>query len=725
MTGSLFRPLRVAALSALVALHAARTGNAQQRQPVLDSATRELSRGNVDQARRLATDYTSRHPDEAPGWLLLGQALVAGPSPSRDERLRSLWAFRKVTELAPQDPEGWYQYGNAGLRAGNADGERVARIGLQTLLGRDPLYRDAWQRWLLIYRNDHDRRDMRAILSSHAADQRVRVRIARLLIEEGQYELADSILSVVEAADSTDGSAYALAAQSAFENGRAGAGERYFGRALALAARDADNILWAQAIGVASPGEIASWRAGVPPDRRSAWFASFWWRRSSNLFDGIGPRLSEHFQRLKLARREFTLTQPLFDYQRDQQGRSQHAAPSAAEQVFYHRCEARWFPGGPTRLIDEARSPDIMPGVDRDNPDVPGHLVYDEYTLLTFGAMPNAGQADMGVATPGLAAEIGLDDRGLLLLRHGAPRSRTIGAPNTEDRFCVVPSLELWDYADIGPVRFFRPEDVSILQRQGESRTTGSIVMRPMNDRQFEATWLGMTTDNTSAPASLRFTAWFASFPTDDPQRNMVYAIASADTIALAMTGSQLLGPTFGQHGVAVIEAPVERYSSLVHAQNGAAHGRLVTEMAVRRLGTSVAFSDLLLADRWAEIPTSRADMLAHASRDLRFRIGSSMRVYGELARRGDVTLSRYRVRYELMKTDAPAGDSRLDRLTAALRAEYNRELNGPPAVPIAEWVDINLALEMDPGRYLLRVTILDGEARMLGRSHVVIRLFR
>jgi len=657
--------------------------------------------------------------------LMLGQALLVDSSPSRNERLRALWAYRRATELAPGSTEVWYRYGMAGFRFGNADGERVARIGLLRVLAVDPLYEDAWQHWLVIYRSDRDRRDMRALLAPHASNPRVAARIALLLIEEGRYAAADSTLGAALAHDSTSGSLYALAAQSAFEGGRPGDGERHFDRALAFAGNDPEDVLWAQALGVASAAEISSWNSGIASALRSSWLASFWWRRSSNLFDGIGARVSEHFQRLRLARHEFTLTQPLFDYQRDQQGRALHAAPSAAEQVFYQRCEARWFPGGSTRLTDEARAPDVMPTFDRDNPDVPGHLVYDAVSILGFGATHDASQLDSGVAMVGIAAKVGLDDRGLLLLRYGPPRTRTIGSPNTEDRFCAVPSLEHWDYAGLGTMRFFRPEDVSILQRQGESRNTGSVVMRPMNDHEFEAFREAYATDRTSAPAGLRVTAWFAAFPTDDASRNRIYAITSADTVAFALTGTSVIGPAVAEGGITVLDAPVGRYQALVHARSGVGLGRIATPFALRDLGAAVAFCDLLVAEQWSLPPSSRQEILAHASRTLRFQVGQQMRVYGELVSRREPRLAHYRVRYELIRTDRPVSDSGLDRRNAALSAEYPREVTPARSATAIEWVDISLASELAPGNYLLRVTIFGDEARVLGRSRVLVRLYR
>ena len=650
-----------------------------------------------------------------------GQALLASASPSRNERLRALWAFRRATELAPRDPATWYAYAIGGMRFGNADGELAARDGFRRLMDIDPLYRDAWHQWLILYRGNGERRDMRVRLGRHPATPLLRGRIAGLLIEEGRYVEADSVLALALAEDSANGSLLALGAQSAFERGQTQRGEADFERALAHADNDPDGILWAQALGVASAREIQAWRTGVLPSRRPAWFRAFWWRRSSDLWGGTGGRVAEHFQRLRIARQRFTLTQPLFDYHRDAAGRGLHSAPSTGERVFYDRCEARWFPGGPTSLLDEARAPDGAPRMDPWWPDVPGHLRGDDSpSVISFGATADMSQLDSGVAMPGIGPETGLDDRGLLLLRQGVPRTRTVGSPNTEDRFCVLPSLEHWEYDGLGTIRFFRPEDVVVQFRQGDSRNAGSVVMRPMNDRQFEAGRDGLATDRTSSPAPLRFTAWFASFPTADPLRNLVYAIASRDTVAFVLTGDSVIGPASGTRGIVSTEAGVGRYFILVHARAMGELGRMSSALDVRPLGARVAVSDPLLAARWNVAPRSREDVLAHVSRTLRFHPRDIMRVYTEVLRRDGPAVSAGRVSYELIKTQLRPGDPRLERTTAALRIAYDRQWDSSSST-VAEWVDITLAPELSAGSYLLRLRLHDMSGAELGRSYAYV----
>jgi hypothetical protein len=248
--------------------------------------------------------------------------------------------------------------------------------------------------------------------------------------------------------------------------------------------------------------------------------------------------------------------------------------------------------------------------------------------------------------------------------------------------------------------------------------------MRPMNNRQFEAGRDGFATDRTSLPATLRLSAWFASFPTPDPRRNLVYAIASSDTLAFVLTGDSLIGPVSAERGVARADAAVARYFALVHARAGTELGRVATPLDVRALGTRVAVSDPLIATRWEGAPRSRDDMLAHAARSLRFRPGAVMRVYTEMLRRDGTPATAYRVSYELIRTQLRPGDPRLDRVAAALRVTYDREV-AMPAGTTAEWVDITMTPELSPGGYLLRIRLTDPSGAELGRSHAYVEVGR
>lgn len=671
-------------------------------------------------AERLAWTYTQRHPDDAAGFLALGDALLLRPDPGRDERLRALRAYRRATEVARDSVGVWFRYAMAGMRFGNADGERVARDGLRRVMQLAPHYPDAWRQWLLLFRNNGDRRAMRELLAMHGDDPRVQSRIARLLIEEERYAEADSLLGALLRPSPRDPTLRALAAQSAYENGRTAAGETHYAVALANAAADSENVLWSQVLGIASPQEIAEWRRGVSVERRSEWFRQFWWTRSSNLFEGIGGRMAEHFRRWRAARRDFALTQPLADYQRDTLGRGANARPSAAEHVFYHRCESRETPNAPDRT--GAFAPDggesYWSPYEEVTYELPGRQRASSHWVLTFDA-PDMATLDTGAALVGISQELGLDDRGLMLLRHGPPRIRQIGAANREDAFCLVNSLETWEYDGIGAVRFFRPEDVNLV-RQGGASYTGSPVFRPILPRHREATLVGVTTDRTSAPAALRFITWFAAFPTEDPSRSELYAIASADTIALLASAPQFAGPSIGHDGSAALALRAARHKIEVHAVDGGL-GRVTTRVTVRPANGALVMSDLLLAAPWPGRPDSRLDVLRHVNRTLTFRIGEDMRVYAEIRRRTAAAPSTWRIRYELVP-GSRGRDSSLAGREAALRVEFDREISGDFGT---EWTDIRITDHLAPGSYLLRLTIVGGQGQELARSQAVVRLER
>src|SRR2546425_8001984 len=102
-------------------------------------------------------------------------------------RFRALESYRQAKQLLPHDPEPPYRIAHMGLWLGGDDGERIAREGLERVIELDPLYRDAWDQWLTLYRNAGGRRKMIERLQANTKNPVVRLRIAQLLIEEERY----------------------------------------------------------------------------------------------------------------------------------------------------------------------------------------------------------------------------------------------------------------------------------------------------------------------------------------------------------------------------------------------------------------------------------------------------------------------------------------------------------------------------------------------------------
>jgi tetratricopeptide (TPR) repeat protein len=317
-----------------------------------------LARKDFDRAVDLARHYTFRHVDDWRGWFVQGQATLARGGSASDYRVAAIIAFRHATRLAPERVEVWDGYGRAGLELGNVDGELIVHEAYEHVLALDPLYPNAWESWLKPYRGRSDRERMRRILAAHDSIPAVRARIARLLIEDERYAAADTILDALLTLDPREPGWLALRAQSAFESGDTATGAALYDRALANADRDGGEVLWQQAIGIATPGEIRAWEAGMPSNLRPGFLRSFWARRDPDLFAGTNERIAEHFARLRVARKEFLATHPLSGYKMRESQRVLGARPSAAEQLFYQRCEVREFPEGPTHAADRARMGD-------------------------------------------------------------------------------------------------------------------------------------------------------------------------------------------------------------------------------------------------------------------------------------------------------------------------------------------------------------------------------
>src|SRR5256885_15662659 len=116
----------------------------------LRAAAEELALGRVEEAIKLAERYTLRHGRDPRGFMILGDAHAAHMPTGR---FRALESYRQAKQLLPHDPEPPYRIALMGLWLGGADGERIARAGLGRGVERDPLYRDAWDPWVTLYRN--------------------------------------------------------------------------------------------------------------------------------------------------------------------------------------------------------------------------------------------------------------------------------------------------------------------------------------------------------------------------------------------------------------------------------------------------------------------------------------------------------------------------------------------------------------------------------------------
>jgi len=717
---------RVFLLAAALAAFAPAVLPAQARgRPSVAAVESLLTSGSFESARAAATRLTRESPSDARSFDLLGAALLGGSPP---RLLLAADAFREAVRLAPGDTVAWAGLADAGLRLGGADGEAMAREALERLLELNPAAVRAWDDWLKLYRSRVYRERMRRRLEPMASEPRVAVRLGQLLIEEERYAAADSVLDVVLAADSENAAALALRAQSAFEAGDAAAGVQYYESALRRARGDPE-ALWRQVVGIASPQELRAWAAGPADPER--FLRAFWARRSANLFEPAASRVAEHFRRLRVARSRWALLHPLAGYQRLPRSRALNAGSSPGEEIFYQRCEARQFPGGRTSVADAARAFGLSGGaLSSDAVPMPGVLSLDPQAF--FGSSAMLGQfngsvedLDSAAATLGYSLRTGLDDRGLVYLRFGEPVRKMVGPPNAEDPFCAIPDLELWEYPDVGTVRFFRPSAVSVIGAGVSGRQTGDMVLRPMNDEQFETATEAMTRDATSVAAPLSFGAWFAQLRAADPRLTEVVVVTTRGAIAAELVPEDGAPGGVGEstNGVVALTSAAGRATLLVHARVGDSLGRQALPMRVRSF-RRLAVSDLLIARPWGDTLVTRGAVLENLSRTLEFEVGANIRVaaeiYGLPASAGGQV--GYRAVYQVVRSDDPARDLLRDSLTGATALAFERQRRSQGGVA-TEWLDV-VTDPLPPGRYVLRLDLFVGDLRF-GRAQASFRIVK
>lgn len=707
------------ALAVLTALGPA--GAAAQEAPAATLARAEslLAGGQFQAAERLARTIVARDRGSVNGRVVLGRALLARAT-SNLPRLRALDVLREASRLAPTDTAVWHALVEAGLALGGADGERVLSEAAERLIALSPEDASAWRSWRSVYRSERDRERVRRLVAPYAQLPEVSAQVARLFVEDARYDEANAHLSSLLSRDSTRPDWLALRAQSALEFGNSSEGYRFYWRAVAAASRDSSGLLWEQVVGIATPDEVRAWEAMSGGEARAEFLRAFWRRRTPSLFDDADGRIAEHFARLREARRRYPLLHPLVGYQSRPESRGLQLTPSAAEEVFYQRCEARTFPGGPVRADDQAR----MPLTTTDGVPVaggaeyvitvpyPGSLLIDArnsapVVLVWASPARDLRDVDSTAARIGYNRLSGLDDRGLTYLRHGAPRRRTIGPANVEDPFCAIRDVEVWEYDGIGAVRFFRPSAVSITGASTADRQTGDIVFRPMQQRQFEAMAAVMTRDATSVPAPLEFGTWFAQFASEVPGYTEVAVITTARSVAATAVTQANGRVEHGESGRTVLPVQPGRQELLIHASQGGQLGRNHLVLRVRDFADLPALSDLLLAPAWSGREVTRAAMLDRAAGALAFEEGRPIRVYAEVY--GLAAASgrrRFHVSYIVARTTDAGRDLQRDSLPGAMSIAFDREHPADGAFQ-PEWVDI--APERLPsGRYVLRLAITD-----------------
>ncbi len=705
-----------------------------------------IAANRIEDAIQVADGYTREHPRDEQGFLVLGDAWFKHMPIGR---LQAAQAYQQAERLAPRDPAPPFEYAQVGLWLGADDGEGMARQGLERVLALDPLYPDAWDDWLTLFRNTSSRSRMRQRLAPFAGDPVVRARLALLAIEDERYREANRLLDSALTADSTRAAWLALRAQSAFEDGDTATGWAMYRRALSHADQDTTDALWHQVIGIARPWEIRAWGL-VRAEQKGAWLSAFWARRNPDLFAGVNHRVAEHFARLRFARKHYPLLHPLISYHRSSVARAMNLEPSRGEREWNLRCEiyqsmepprfhflAQALPysggGQAPSLGDIMHQAELAAMIGMPSPGVASaadlaRVNLSPWALFTDQELAAAPWAIQKIIPAGvrnslfvplnldlrsmdsLAARVGynlatgLDDRGIAYLRLGPPDDEFAGGKNANDPQCASRAVERWEYKDYGEIRFARPSAFSY------ETNVPDMVFRAMNERQFEGAESGLTTDATSEPAPLAFGVWTAQFAdAGDSALTDLVVVSTRGVLAASLTGALSAGPVReDSSGVVTLSGSAGRYLLLAQAKVDQDLGRHTLQVALRRFGPGAAVSGLLLAPAWADRNPDRAGMLRHVSRTLVFSQAATVRSYAEVyGLRADSGLVRYQVSYALLKTDAPDRDIQLAEWPQATRFEFRRERRAAASGPEVETLDL-IPSQVPPGRYLLRVQITD-----------------
>jgi tetratricopeptide (TPR) repeat protein len=607
------------------------------RSPQLTRAESLLVAGRLEPALSLAEPLARAHPDDPQALVVLGRIRLAWPVFGRWQA-ESL--FTAAGTLDPGSPEPFYYLGQVGLRLGGDDGESVARRGLVRVLELNPEYRDAWQLWTMLYRGESERRGMVDVLARHAGDRSVDLWRSQLLVETRHYDEAQPVLLALARSDPDDPAPRAWLARSLFEQGREAEAARAYDEALNRAPVDTGEVLWRQVRSIATPLERETY-ARTPPSGREAFLRLFWAKRNPDLHSSVNPRIGEHFRRLAEAERFFALLHP---------------------QSRYHHSRAR------RTVLGGLGTP---PGLDLD--------VIRSAIALTRQARVADEPGAAGVVprldapeeeTPNL--EDGLDDRGRMLVRYGAP----------DERYVWNGDAETWRY--VLPEGYLQ---VTFARRTADGG--GDQVVTPVVAGEYEAAEYLLRTDRPGLKATLRFSFWPASFRGAGSRTELALFPDSVSATAVLFDAEGREAARDSATGRALhLTAPPGPYVLALDADRMGRLGRFrgtITLPAYR--SDSLAVSSLLVGSD--TVAAARPALEAAAPPGLRLPAQRPLRVYAEIyGLAASAGATRYDAVYRFERTGGGFLGLSPGHVTTI---SFSRE--APPADPTVE------TLVIDPGR--------------------------
>ncbi len=633
--------------------------------PALARAESLLAAGSAYEAARAAERIVARRPADGSAHLLLGRAHFARPIVGR---YPALAAFRAAARLAPGDPVPLHWQMQVGLYLGSDEGDRIAREAILGLLALAPDYADAWDRLQELYQGPDVWRRAERALARHGDHPLALERRAALLIALEEPARAESLLAHAARAHPPGITGYLRRAEAAFVAGRDTNGYAWYDSAVAHADRDSAGALWGEAWVIAS-GEEAARYAVTPAPARRAFFESFWGRRDPDLTTMANERLAEHYRRRATARRLYRLLHPQRLVYRSTFARARAAAESREERLALARRVPAAFPGGGGSRPEAAVSRAALLAL-------PARRLQETALPLAFRA--------------------GVDARGLLFLRHGAPDAQLACVP---DPLYPLPLPDCVSALDVEGWVYHTPTGpVSV------GFTNGGEYLYPVSPSQVRAAWGLLASDRTAVPAPLDVQGWTAFFPSGRPGRTAVYARAGPGHAAAALWDSAgvVVARAAGPGVLALTLAPGS-YDFGLDIDSAGVRGRLRSRVTVPAFGAGLRVSSLALAA--ADTIADREAALDLMPPSLAYAAGAPLAVYAEV--HGLTADPSGRVRYRVRYTFAPRRSvlARLFGGPSPVELEFVRD--APAALRLPERIVIEPG-RLPQGRYRVALAVTD-----------------
>ncbi|MGD8726640.1 MAG: tetratricopeptide repeat protein [Gemmatimonadales bacterium] len=615
-----------------------------------------IDRGELKLARSLLEDHLQSNRGDSRALTLLGRVYLNWPVVGRWEALRLL---RVAMDVEPGDPDPWYWKMRVGKFLGSADGEALMRSGIRGVLERNPAHRDVWTYWNDVYHNAGHLRTVAEILADHAGNPEADLRRAILLTEAEEYGSADTVLARLIAEGRDDGTVWAIRAQSALEAGDTANGFTYYDMALRRAATDSLEILWQQVAPIAWEEEDSLWSI-TPAQGREAFLRGMWARREPDVTTLHNERIVEHFQRMRHARENYRLLNPLSRF---------HYSPE--RRAYVALGQERWVTEEAIRLGPIAGRSRLEDAVQQAGLGVGLMSVPEPDSITRY-------------------RKFGLDGRGLIYMRFGEPDRRL-----TSNR-----GVEAWDYK-------FGDGYARITIARATTAGGGDMVLFPTSRAELANTITMLGSDATSLDSDLAVEAWVAFFRGALEGEQLVYVGVNGDSSGVAVWDDQWVERQ-RVRGPSPHVLPLRRgyYALGIDRRDGDRRGRLRTEVNVPTLWRgSLALSSLLIGLS-EDTAYGRDEIARTMPANRRYPAGTPLALYTEIygLSANDDGMSYYGVTYAF----EPERGGRLVSLS------FDRVVEAQEA--IRERVTVQPG-ELPPGRYRVRLTIEDQVRRRLLES--------